>query len=38
LTQFLADGPDGSEGAGYTQHTSPVSLVDRPPMNGVRPR
>lgn len=36
LTQFLADGPDGSDGAGYTQHTSPVSLVDRPPMNGLR--
>ncbi|MCV7099107.1 glucosyl-3-phosphoglycerate synthase [Mycobacterium palustre] len=38
LTQFLADGPDGSEGEGYIQHTSPVSLVDRPPMSGVRPR
>jgi glucosyl-3-phosphoglycerate synthase len=35
LTQFFADGP---EGCGYTQHTSPVSLVDRPPMNGLRPR
>jgi glucosyl-3-phosphoglycerate synthase len=32
LTQFLADGE------GYTQHTWPVSLADRPPMNGVRPR
>jgi glucosyl-3-phosphoglycerate synthase len=38
LTQFLADGPDGSDREGYTEHTSPVSLVDRPPMNGVRPR
>ena len=35
LTQFFADGPDGH---GYTQHSSPVSLVDRPPMNGLRPR
>ncbi|MGA7053638.1 MAG: glucosyl-3-phosphoglycerate synthase [Mycobacterium sp.] len=35
LTQFFADGPDG---CGYTQHTSPVSLMDRPPMNGLRPR
>ena len=35
LTQFLAD---GSGGYGYTEHTSPVSLVDRPPMNGLRPR
>ncbi len=35
LTQFFADGP---EGYGYTQHTSPVSLVDRPPMKGLRPR
>ena len=34
LTQFFADGPDGS----FTQHTSPVSLVDRPPMNRLRPR
>lgn len=32
LTQFFADGE------GYTQHTWPVSLSDRPPMNGVRPR
>jgi glucosyl-3-phosphoglycerate synthase len=31
LTQFFA-GDDG-----YTQQTSPVSLVDRPPMNGLRP-
>jgi glucosyl-3-phosphoglycerate synthase len=35
LTQFFADGPDDS---GYTQRTWPVSLVDRPPMNGLRPR
>ena len=32
LTQFFADGD------GYTQHTWPVSLVDRPPMTVVRPR
>ncbi|BBY25062.1 glucosyl-3-phosphoglycerate synthase [Mycobacterium stomatepiae] len=32
LTQFFADGE------GYTQHTSPVSLTDRPPMKGFRPR
>jgi glucosyl-3-phosphoglycerate synthase len=35
LTQFFADGPDGSN---YTQRTWPVSLVDRPPMNRLRPR
>ena len=35
LTQFFADDPDGY---GYTSHTSPVSLVDRPPMNSLRPR
>jgi glucosyl-3-phosphoglycerate synthase len=35
LTQFFADGPDGSS---YTQRTSPVSVVDRPPMNRLRPR
>lgn len=35
LTQFFADGADGY---GYTRQTSPVSLVDRPPMNAVRPR
>jgi len=35
LTHYLAD---GAEGFGYTRHTSPVSLVDRPPMNGLRPR
>ena len=34
LTQFFADGPDGY---GYTQHTCPVSLADRPPMKGLRP-
>src|SRR6516164_4905623 len=41
LTQFFADGPDGPDGSdvqGYTAHTSPVSLVDRPPMKGLRPR
>jgi glucosyl-3-phosphoglycerate synthase len=32
LTQFFADGD------GYTQHTWPVSLVDRPPMTVLRPR
>ncbi|OBA62017.1 glucosyl-3-phosphoglycerate synthase [Mycobacterium sp. 1100029.7] len=32
LTQFVADEN------GYTPHTSPVSLQDRPPMNTVRPR
>ncbi|BBZ40960.1 glucosyl-3-phosphoglycerate synthase [Mycobacterium conspicuum] len=32
LTQFF---PDGDE---FTARTSPVSLVDRPPMNGLRPR
>jgi glucosyl-3-phosphoglycerate synthase len=35
LTQFFAHGPDD---AGYTQHTWPVSLEDRPPMNRLRPR
>ena len=44
LTQFFADGlggPGGSDGSdveGYTQRTWPVSLVDRPPMNRLRPR
>jgi glucosyl-3-phosphoglycerate synthase len=33
LTQFVAD-----RGYGYTAHTSPVSLVDRPPMKGLMPR
>ncbi|BBZ42894.1 glucosyl-3-phosphoglycerate synthase [Mycobacterium parmense] len=37
LTQFLADGPDGSGAEGYTQHTWPVSLADRPPMRVHRP-
>lgn len=32
LTQFFADGED------YTARTSSVSLVDRPPMNTLRPR
>ncbi|MCA2255949.1 glucosyl-3-phosphoglycerate synthase [Mycobacterium intracellulare] len=35
LTQFVAHGPAGE---GYTQHTSPVSLADRPPMQAIRPR
>lgn len=35
LTQFVAVGPDGQ---GYSQHTSPVSLADRPPMQVIRPR
>jgi glucosyl-3-phosphoglycerate synthase len=38
LTQFLADGSEVSGVECYTQHTSPVSLADRPPMNGLRPR
>jgi glucosyl-3-phosphoglycerate synthase len=33
LTQFVADGAGGH---GYTPHTSPVSLVDRPPMGALR--
>jgi glucosyl-3-phosphoglycerate synthase len=33
LTQFVADG-----GYGYTAHTSPVSLVDRPPIKGLMGR
>jgi len=37
LTQFFADGPEGSDGGGYTPHTSPVSLADRPPMQRLRP-
>lgn len=32
LTQVFVDAE------GYTPHTSPVSLVDRPPMNALRPR
>jgi glucosyl-3-phosphoglycerate synthase len=35
LTQFFADDLDGY---GYTAHIAPVSLEDRPPMNGLRPR
>ncbi|EUA40374.1 hypothetical protein I549_5206 [Mycobacterium avium subsp. avium 2285 (R)] len=35
LTQFVADGPEGQS---YTQHTWPVSLADRPPMQAIRPR
>lgn len=35
LTQFFAD---DSESYSYTQHTSPVSLADRPPMKVLRPR
>lgn len=35
LTQFVADGPGGF---GYSAHTSPVSLDDRPPMKVLRPR
>ncbi|AKN16462.1 glucosyl-3-phosphoglycerate synthase [Mycobacterium haemophilum DSM 44634] len=35
LTQFFVDESDGD---GYTRHTWPVSLADRPPMNRVRPR
>lgn len=38
LTQFFADSPDGSNDGGYTRRTWPVSLVDRPPMNVLRPR
>lgn len=34
LTQFFAAGADG---VGYTQHTWPVSLADRPPMKVLRP-
>lgn len=37
LTQFLAMGPEGPDGQSYTQHTSPVSLADRPPMKVLRP-
>jgi glucosyl-3-phosphoglycerate synthase len=37
LTQFMAGGPEGSDLQGYTQHTSPVSLADRPPMQAIRP-
>jgi glucosyl-3-phosphoglycerate synthase len=34
LTHFFVEGPDG---CGYTSRTWPVSLVDRPPMNALRP-
>lgn len=37
LTQFLAVGPEGPDGQSYAQHTSPVSLADRPPMKVLRP-
>lgn len=33
LTQFFADGPDGAD---YLPRTTPLSLVDRPPMNTLR--
>ncbi|MEO8814889.1 MAG: glucosyl-3-phosphoglycerate synthase [Mycobacterium sp.] len=33
LTQFLADGPDGMD---YLSRTTPLSLIDRPPMNTLR--
>ncbi|WP_409428715.1 glucosyl-3-phosphoglycerate synthase [Mycobacterium sp. SMC-11] len=35
LTQFVADGPDGMD---YLPRTTPLSLVDRPPMNTLRQR
>ena len=35
LTQFFADGPDGTD---YLPRTTPLSLVDRPPMNTLRQR
>ncbi|OBH11347.1 glucosyl-3-phosphoglycerate synthase [Mycobacterium sp. E1747] len=38
LTQFFVDDTEGSDFQGYTQHTSPVSLADRPPMKVLRPR
>ncbi|OBF07088.1 glucosyl-3-phosphoglycerate synthase [Mycobacterium sp. 852002-10029_SCH5224772] len=38
LTQFVAVGPDEPDGQSYAQHTSPVSLADRPPMQAIRPR
>ncbi|OBF90206.1 glucosyl-3-phosphoglycerate synthase [Mycobacterium sp. 852014-52450_SCH5900713] len=38
LTQFFAVGPEGPDGQSYAQHTSPVSLADRPPMKVLRPR
>lgn len=33
LTQFFADGPDGRD---YLSRTTPLSLIDRPPMNTLR--
>ncbi|OBA77963.1 glucosyl-3-phosphoglycerate synthase [Mycobacterium sp. 1164966.3] len=38
LTQFFAEDPAGYGYHNYTQITSEVSLVDRPPMNVLRPR
>ncbi len=38
LTQFFAVWPEGPDGQAYTQHTWPVSLADRPPMQVLRPR
>ncbi|ORW17970.1 glucosyl-3-phosphoglycerate synthase [Mycolicibacter nonchromogenicus] len=35
LTQFVADGPDGMD---YLPRTTPLSLIDRPPMNTLRQR
>ncbi|MEB3021064.1 glucosyl-3-phosphoglycerate synthase [[Mycobacterium] crassicus] len=35
LTQYVADGPDGMD---YLPRTTPLSLVDRPPMNTLRQR
>lgn len=35
LTQFMADGPDGMD---YLSRTTPLSLIDRPPMNTLRQR
>ncbi|PQM51354.1 glucosyl-3-phosphoglycerate synthase [Mycolicibacter virginiensis] len=35
LTQFVAAGPDGMD---YLPRTTPLSLVDRPPMNTLRQR
>jgi glucosyl-3-phosphoglycerate synthase len=34
LTQFFPAGPNSE---GFTQHTLPVSLDDRPPMSVLRP-
>lgn len=35
LTQFMADGPDGMD---YLSRTTPLSLIDRPPMNTLHQR